>query len=466
MVLGTPRLAGDLLHVETQSAERGRRARRLVESLAGPVVRHRSTSHEDLRRQVLERLRDDVPERRDEPPEATEPELEEAVLGEYARHYRRWLDEPVPALEGRTPRQASGEPALRPRLEELLGGLTRMYEQSLKQGRPAYDASWMREELGLEDGGSAQPLLLAHERIATRHPPLAAACRALADRLRERGETFADAELTSRDLELRRALHDGAGEAAAFVPLLVNLELHRRKTFQVDAPLVFLLERTDVDLSGRELRVPFPSFVVAFTDRHALSLGERLLARRAGDPLRGQVLRAITVFVTEHVAAGRTLRIALAIDALGADLPSLVVHHVPAGEGTSLEEFLSTVSPAPADPERRLLRLVLGTILYATSAGVEPVLRPRGPGMRGKAAGPESDQVYFLPGTIDIRRVRALAELERAPGGRALLARFLVRGHWRRAPATWSDQRLRWIEPYWKGPDLAAVIEKAYRLRA
>jgi hypothetical protein len=37
-------------------------------------------------------------------------------------------------------------------------------------------------------------------------------------------------------------------------------------------------------------------------------------------------------------------------------------------------------------------------------------------------------------------------------------------GHWRRAARIWADQRLRWIEPYWKGPDMAAIIERAYRL--
>jgi hypothetical protein len=78
---------------------------------------------------------------------------------------------------------------------------------------------------------------------------------------------------------------------------------------------------------------------------------------------------------------------------------------------------------------------------------------------------PRSDSVFYLPGKIDIRQVRTLQELGRAPSGRALLARFLVRGHWRRPAKRWKDQRLRWIQPYWKGPDMAAVIEQAYRLR-
>jgi len=38
-----------------------------------------------------------------------------------------------------------------------------------------------------------------------------------------------------------------------------------------------------------------------------------------------------------------------------------------------------------------------------------------------------------------------------------------------RTPTTgvnWTHHRLRWIEPYWKGPDMAAIIEHAYRLEA
>jgi hypothetical protein len=76
-----------------------------------------------------------------------------------------------------------------------------------------------------------------------------------------------------------------------------------------------------------------------------------------------------------------------------------------------------------------------------------------------------SENVYFLPGAIEITRVRKLQELERISGGREILHRFMVRGHWRRAAPGWKDQRVRWIEPYWKGPDIAAVIERTYKLK-
>jgi hypothetical protein len=65
---------------------------------------------------------------------------------------------------------------------------------------------------------------------------------------------------------------------------------------------------------------------------------------------------------------------------------------------------------------------------------------------------------------IEISKVRQLQELDRAPDSRTLLHRFLVRWHWRRPAKSWKEQRPRWIAPYWKGPDLAATVERTYRL--
>lgn len=75
-----------------------------------------------------------------------------------------------------------------------------------------------------------------------------------------------------------------------------------------------------------------------------------------------------------------------------------------------------------------------------------------------------SDDVFYLPGPIPISQIRQLERLEHVPRGRQLMTRFMVRGHWRRPARTWKDQSMRWIKPYWKGPDIAAVIERTYRL--
>ena len=112
---------------------------------------------------------------------------------------------------------------------------------------------------------------------------------------------------------------------------------------------------------------------------------------------------------------------------------------------------LSSQRPA-LRPLPGLLHVTLNAVLYATSAGVEPDLR-RPPSSREpspQAAGPDvtplsSEDVFFLPGAIEISRLRQMQSLQRAPGGRKLLHRFMSSessprcscsaARWRRRPS-------------------------------
>jgi hypothetical protein len=351
----------------------------------------------------------------------------------------------------------------------------------------------MWNDLGLAD--KTAPLLpppLAHERVAEKVPGSADVSREVAERLR-RAPGFSDATSVlpaadfAVDLDLQRFLrehkpsaNDTGTEGAFATPylrLMVNFDLHRRKVFWVDEALGYMLGQTDLDVLGRELRVPFASFAIVFTDRYVLSLAERALSREDNCPASGHILKVATVYVTEeHRGDGRVLELTFAFDALGADLPTLVRHEIALEDETPVQGYLDAVAPLPvvepapvdANPTRALLRTTINAILYATSVGVERVHRkpkadaPAGPAQKRVFT---SDEVFFLPGAIDITHVRQLKELERVPSGREVLRRFLVRGHWRRANKGWVDQSLRWVQPYWKGPDMAAIIERTYRLK-
>jgi hypothetical protein len=206
---------------------------------------------------------------------------------------------------------------------------------------------------------------------------------------------------------------------------------------------------------------------------------ERLLARAESCPLRGHLLRVVTIFVAEGAGDPvRVLRFGVAADALGADPPHLIEHELrlepdhrivldpSPGEATWVVEGRD--SPPSFRPLPALLNVALNAILYATSPGVEPEVRrtPRPkPRTQDEGAVSSSDEVYFLPGHIEISQLRQMQELERVPSGRKLLHRFMVRGHWRRPAKSWKDQHPRWVRPYWKGPDIAAVIERTYRLK-
>ena len=63
---------------------------------------------------------------------------------------RRWPDEPNPALGGRTPREAAAGRD-RDEVVRLVRQLENTAERSRRDGRPAFEASWVRGELGLDD---------------------------------------------------------------------------------------------------------------------------------------------------------------------------------------------------------------------------------------------------------------------------------------------------------------------------
>ncbi len=464
--LGVFRLGDGKLVFEANSVARGERGRDLVARVAGEAVRFVAASHEDPTESIRERLRagDETPP--PVPPEEEIPAeiLEDLTLTHLAHHYREWVDQPVPALGGETPRAAAGRPELRTRLVELVRGIEGLYQEALRRNEPAYDPSWMWEELGLSGEPSDSPPPMAHDRLDAAHPGLGKLTRQVAARLRQR-PGFDDrtegcrAEDLEVDVGVRRFL-ERVPAAAPLMPWLVDFELHRRKIFWVDRALAWQLVQTDLDVAAEDLRLPFASFALVFADRSVLSLAERLVATRRDSPIAGHFARVVTVFVSD--SGDSSLRLRIAVDALGSDPPEVVDHAVPvAGRIRGCEP--GKIPP----PLAGLVHVVVNAILYATSPGVEPQTRREPAGRRSAAASDEgysSDEVWFLPGVIKISRLRQLQELERVPSGRKLLHRHMVRGHWRRPPKSWKDQRLRWIEPYWKGPDLGAVIERAYRL--
>lgn len=82
----------------------------------------------------------------DLPPEVIAQAIEQAIR----RHYANWVDETIPALGGRTPRQAITTPAGLERVK----GLLREYEegerqQSAAQGRPAVSYQFLWDALGI-----------------------------------------------------------------------------------------------------------------------------------------------------------------------------------------------------------------------------------------------------------------------------------------------------------------------------
>jgi hypothetical protein len=137
------------LVLETTSEARAERGRAFLEALAGAAVRYRATSLESVQQAVQRRL----PRAARSADEVPSEVAAQAALAFYERHYRGWVDTPLPALGGKTPRAAAASKTGRPRLVALLKEIESRAARQRLAGEPAYDFGWMWGELGLERPG-------------------------------------------------------------------------------------------------------------------------------------------------------------------------------------------------------------------------------------------------------------------------------------------------------------------------
>jgi len=145
--LGEITLEDGRMTLNVTSRQRAERGRALIAKASGAAIRHRATRYESVESAMKARV--PAPAMR---PEGPVPPAEAArVLAEFKDgHYRAWLDVPLPALAGRTPRHAARLKTLRPRLIDLLKELENHEARTASPESPAYDFGWMWSELGLE----------------------------------------------------------------------------------------------------------------------------------------------------------------------------------------------------------------------------------------------------------------------------------------------------------------------------
>lgn len=159
---GTIRLDGRSLVVESNSEERQDRLVSMFEEIldAWVVDDEREPAMEAVARRRAEEMAegaDDAPVGGGPPsglmaPGDAPPELREALLGYIEDHERRWVDEPIPALGGSTPREALDDPTRREDLFALLRDMRRT-EGAQGAGGVGMSADRIEGLLGI-DGGS------------------------------------------------------------------------------------------------------------------------------------------------------------------------------------------------------------------------------------------------------------------------------------------------------------------------
>ena len=143
-VLGTVNLHPDRLTLECMSRERLERGKtRLLDLLRG-AIRHRIDEFEDIH-VAMERS-----EGKGEEAKPLKSEEDRAMLASVMRKYMfAWLDKTLPALGGKTPREAVKTKTGREKVLDLVKDMENKEARKKKAGEPFIDLDLLRRELGI-----------------------------------------------------------------------------------------------------------------------------------------------------------------------------------------------------------------------------------------------------------------------------------------------------------------------------
>jgi len=143
--LGTVTLTPNRLELWCASKERLDRGKGRLQEILGDEIQHRIDTYEDMVKKAMERPERPAPAKECEMPEKFLPFFEKA-MGE---HVTKWVDEIIPALDGKTPREAIKTPEGREKVEELLKGWENSEERRRREGEPYIDINILRQMLNL-----------------------------------------------------------------------------------------------------------------------------------------------------------------------------------------------------------------------------------------------------------------------------------------------------------------------------
>lgn len=147
IVLGNVELSGRFLTIEVNSAERAARAKREFIPLLGDLVQAPLTEIRTIQQMMAERDGDD--EAAMSEPDIAPADMARIVQEMMDRQYRQVLDEPVPALENKTPRQMARSKAGQAKVVEWLKYIENMTGKAGNEQMAGYSFLWMWEELGV-----------------------------------------------------------------------------------------------------------------------------------------------------------------------------------------------------------------------------------------------------------------------------------------------------------------------------
>ncbi len=149
-ILGTVELKGKSLTLYVNSIQRADRGEALISAAAGRLLRTPLTTIQTVDQAMQERKTRRADQTDDEDEIAPEIALK-LMMDHLDRHYRETLDQPIPALGGKTPRQAVRNATGRKKVVEWLKLLENSSAKNTGTPMADYDFSWMWDELGVAE---------------------------------------------------------------------------------------------------------------------------------------------------------------------------------------------------------------------------------------------------------------------------------------------------------------------------
>jgi hypothetical protein len=147
VVLASLTLSGIQLEISVNSQRRLERARGFLEPLLAGLL-----GEPDLALKSVEEARAENQEQGASRRRSVPKRLEREVTQRYLDgHYRNWLDKKIPALDGKSPREAARDFGGREQLIALLKELENREARRAKDTGIGYDARWLWRELGIEN---------------------------------------------------------------------------------------------------------------------------------------------------------------------------------------------------------------------------------------------------------------------------------------------------------------------------
>jgi hypothetical protein len=120
---------------------------RLLEVLKD-CIHHKADSFEDMG----QRMQNTGQGKKEKESEPLSEEKKFYMSSYLENYYKEWMDEKIPALDGKTPREAANDGEGRQKLLGMLRDLENDQERKRKKGEPCFDVGFMKKELGLSEG--------------------------------------------------------------------------------------------------------------------------------------------------------------------------------------------------------------------------------------------------------------------------------------------------------------------------